>query len=651
MGGVWFLQVAGRGWSAVGPVSERAYEALNNIVAAQSALADQDFSGSGEQFAEAGEKIAQARETLETALSVSRDLLNIVDVAGVAGTPDGILEVAWLVAQAGEKLSSGMAVLASADLKAEDYNMSVVGALESARIHFNDGRADLEEAEDVLSGTRIAWLPEKLRTPAQSLQDIIPRVRQPLASFLDQSDLLLEALGAKGEREYLLLFQNNHEIRPTGGFIGSIALVNVDRGRIENIDVQTVYDPDGQLKEFIAPPEPLRKITERWYLRDTNWFVDYPVSAQKAVEFFEKESGPTVDGVIAITPEVIRNLIAITGPIEVPGYDVTVTEDNFVELTQDQVTYSYDKQENKPKQFLADLAPLVLNRVFSVESKETLRLLGTLNEMIKQKHLLIYSRHEDEQEQIEKLGWGGSIPRGEQGFLAVNNANVGGHKSDEFVDQEIDYRSEVKVNGDVDVTVTIRRKHNGPEGVAGRVYPETENPGHKPNVVWQRVLVPDGAKLLEARGFTAGGDVAQLVESQMNGLLEADAQVTEWQRQQSVHASGTVIGKEAGYTYFANWLVTEPGSTSVAVYQYVLPGMADLPGLIHPAEKYSIFVYKQPGDMNTQIRAEIKLPDNVKAVHSVPDAGFTFTDERTGVYRGGLDENRLVGIVMEKLKL
>jgi hypothetical protein len=650
--GVQNLQALGRGYVAMDPIMERSQRALVELMAAQEAVAESDFATSSQKFANAQEELIEARQKLREALSVSRIVLEVLDVTGTVRSGDNILAAAERVTEAGQRVSEGMTVLleSSGSMIGDNDGSSrtLVGALEVVQEEMSVAQALLEDAMANMNKVNTLLLPSSVKKPAKMMQEIVPALYDSVKSFNDQSDLLLAVLGAEKDRQYLLVFQNNHEIRPTGGFIGSLGIINVDRGRVEDVDIQTVYDPDGQLKEYIAPPDPMRGITDRWYLRDSNWFVDFELSAEKIRSFFGKEDGLMVDGIIAITPEVVRRLLEVTGPIELPAYDVVVDSENFVALTQDQVTYSYDKEANRPKQFLADLTPLLLNRVFASQNPASMMsVLGVMDGVIREKHLLVNLTREDEQARVRELNWSGSVARNEQGFLYVNNANIGGHKSDQFVDQEIDYRSDVRENGDVEVTLTIRRTHNGPIEALDFKYPEGENPAYKDNIVWQRVLVPEEAELVEARGFTLESSVPKHHFDESPVELKADPELAEWQRSQKIDESGTVIGQEAGYRFFANWIVTKPGATTVGMYRYVIPKHANLPGIVDPIQKYRVYVAKQPGDDNTKIRVEIRLPEQVRIVHNVPHDGITQISNHEFSYRGLLKQNVLVGTVFE----
>lgn len=636
---LWNLQGAGRALAVLGTVQERAKLAYEKLASAQAALAETDFKKSEADFAASQIDLQQARIQLEEALASSRRVLIALDVTGTVRTGSATLQAGEALSEAGVHLSRSFErVLGGNDL---------VSAIIAARPELEAAQKKLEEAEQAMEQVTVSRLPPAAQADWQTLSTLVPRLRVGITKFVAGSDSLLLVLGTESDRQYLLLFQNNHELRPTGGFIGSIGLVNIKRGVVENVAVNSVYDPDGQLLKAIAPPEPLRRIVDRWFLRDANWFVDYRASARTIADFLEKEKGPTVDGVIALTPEVIKSFLNITGPIELPGYNVTVTSENFVPLTQEEVTYTYDRTANKPKQFLQDLAPLLMNRLMQASRERAGEVLAAVTASLQEKQLLLYFRDEAVQQRIEAIGWAGAIEQRAPGFLSVNNANIGGHKSDQFIGQELDYRVEVKADRTVEAVVTIRRTHHGPTEALDRKYPPDENPALRDNVVWQRVLVPHGAELLEASGFSAEPKREPSLTARSADQLEVNSLLAEWQRAQRLHASGTIVGQEAELTYFANWLVTKPGQTTIGLYRYRLPGVERLPGSLNLFESYVLQLNKQPGDVRTTVRAELVLPQSMRIVTVQPDDGITREADYQLIYQGALARDTVIGATYE----
>ncbi len=138
-------------------------------------------------------------------------------------------------------------------------------------------------------------LPRSVDNKITSLEPVL----LPLENTIDSFPALL---GFEGKREYVVLFQNNMELRPGGGFIGSYGLVKLDKGRVTDFTVHDVYDADGKLSTHIDPPYGLQRYmgAKHWFLRDSNFAIDFPQDAKQAETFLQLETGENVDGVIAI---------------------------------------------------------------------------------------------------------------------------------------------------------------------------------------------------------------------------------------------------------------------------------------------------------------------------------------------------------------
>lgn len=624
--------------AVTGDIRGQVLGAVTSLGQGQQALAEGDFGASSQAFSDAQQSIGAARQQLDEALAASKRILGVLDVTGTVKSGTNLLEAADALSKTGVLLAAVLEDMAQYETFPE--------AIDASRGNLAAAAQELARAQESLEKVDDDAVPAEARDSLGKLKESIPTIHRLVSVAAGQADVFLSLLGTDHDRQYLVLLANSHELRPVGGFIGTIALLNVDRGEVESIDVSSVYDGDGQLKQFIAPPGPLLPIVDRWYLRDTNWFVDFPVSARKAAEFFEKEGGPTVDGVILLTPDVIQRLLAVTGPVSVPGYDQTVSSENFVEATQQEVTYEYDKELNRPKQFLADLTPLVLDRVLG-GTENKLQTFQALTGALAKKEMLLYFRHEETQAHIESFNWAGAIPE-DAGLLHVNNANIGGHKSDQFIEQEIDQRLQVLSDGSAEVTLTVRRTHRGPFEASSYNYPEAENPAQKDNVVFQRVLVPMGSELLEAKGFTPAASVPHYATQNPDIALSADPDVAAWQSGQTAHSSGTIIGQEAGYQFFANWIITEPGQTSVGLYRYRVPDFTDMPGLFDKSASAAVTFVKQAGAARSNVRVELSLPAGYRMVYTTPESGITREADNILVYRGPADSDRVIGAVFEK---
>ena len=246
----------------------------------------------------------------------------------------------------------------------------------------------------------------------------------------------------------------------------------------------------------------------------------------------------------------IQKLLEITGPIEMKEYDVTIDSKNFIEKTQYKVEVDYDKEENKPKKILSDLAPIILDKIFNTSNSENIaKTIGAISSGLSEKHILLYFENQKLQEIISKKNWTGEILDAQKDYLSIINSNINGYKTDGVIDETITHSTEIQNNGEIINTVQISRYHKG-----GNFDYEWWN---KVNANYMRVYVPLGSKLLEVQGQTRETVKEPLdylaLGFRRNSLIEKEenSMITD-------EKSGTKIYEENGKTVFANWTYVSP---------------------------------------------------------------------------------------------
>lgn len=276
-----------------------------------------------------------------------------------------------------------------------------------------------------------------------------PKIKLLVGEFQNIIINIPNILGGTKTKTYLLLFQNNMELRPTGGFIGSYGLLKFEKGRLVDITVSDVYSADGQLKGHVEPPSPIREYLGEagWYLRDSNWDPDFPVSARRAEWFLDKEIGVMVDGVIAIDLSPVKDILAVTGPIFLSDYNMDITSENLYEKTQQEVESNFFAGSRKKASFLTSLSRNLLNRFSDSEQGERVLILKEIFNNLEKRHIQIYLHDNKSQLSIEKLNWDGSVktPTCKDecfGDIAgVVEANLGVNKVNQFITREIGFET------------------------------------------------------------------------------------------------------------------------------------------------------------------------------------------------------------------
>ncbi|MCK5080652.1 MAG: DUF4012 domain-containing protein [Candidatus Moranbacteria bacterium] len=557
--------------------------------------------GSAKKFLEAGEQITQAMVLVSQSIDEFSEIENPLNFEGD-----------------GESTSLG------------NFLLDLEEKLVLAESHLNLAQKNLNEVNP-------NDLPKNYQERVRVLKENFPKALDLLSEFNQKQVIFRNLLGYAGPRKYLFLFQNNHETRATGGFIGSYGVLSIHNGDVKDLFVDGIFNPDGQLSVRVVPPKPIQKISTNWSTHDANWFPDFPTSAEKISWFYEKTGGPTVDGIITLTPTVVEKLLEVTGPIEMPEYGITVDSDNFIEATQFEVEEDYDKEENRPKKFIADLTPKVLDRVFSQEGLSNFsQALQILSEVLKEKHILIYSENSEIQEMVSDLGWSGEILDASKDYLMVVNSNVNGYKTDGVIDQKISHEIEIESDGSVIDTVTIKRVHNG-----GSSQYEWWN---KVNANYMRVYVPAGSQLLEADGYTRE-TVESPVDYDKLGF-ERDDLVVELESSIEIDEdSGTEIWEEGGKTVFANWVYVSPQEKVQVSYKYRLPFRLDLNREQDKMDLYTILYQKQSGMNTSMLETKLKMSDTQSVFWQYPEE--LRSEKGVWEYDSNLEEDRFVGVVVK----
>ncbi|MDO8462912.1 MAG: DUF4012 domain-containing protein [bacterium] len=484
----------------------------------------------------------------------------------------------------------GLALLASIDPR----DASALPYFRAARAAFTtaSARADAAQGDLDLAAPDLADTLRGARTTITNAEALLA---------------ITEALGGfDRNRRILFVFQNPAELRPTGGFIGSIALLDVRHGAITALEVPGggSYDISGMTRTRVQPPEPLLLLSDTWQFHDANWFPDFPTSAAKLRWFYEHSNGPSVDAVVAINAPFLEQILAQTGPITVNGQtfssaDVLATITNTVESSAARAT-------GAPKALLGELAPAVLSRLLTLATSDDasgngatrIALVDLLLRALNERDLLLAFTEDDVQRFVASAGWDGAIQQVRGDALAVYHANIGGGKSDDVMRETIRHDAQLSADGRLIDTVTITRTHTG----------QTPPPGATPlakliakqHVDYLRVYVPRGATLLRADGFELPpGDAFEdpaadalpdqhLLAAELNPRIDANAPVR--------------ITEEFGRTAFGGWVLTPLGEQRTVTLTYELPwhyarARAGFLGSTQPADPqpYSLYVQKQPG--------------------------------------------------------
>lgn len=593
-------------------IEVKAFGAFENLKTANDAAKNQDFMGMFTGFYNTTKILEEVEKDLEENLYIQAN-----------SSIDSPLQSMTVLLRAGTHLSRAGEYLAKTIYGVQqlpaDFMEQNNESIESVkpRLKITDkikedsgflslAMTEIENASELLAEVESQYLPSEFQENFIDLDLKLKQAQQLITVVQNYIPFTLNLLGDRYPQSYMILLQNNHEIRATGGFIGSYILMDINDGEITKFELKDVYEADGQFHEKVEPPKGLHKITEDWKMRDANYSPDFPTSAKQVMWFLEHEKGPTVDTVIAINQRVVENLLEYVDEVEIPGMDISVNSENFSWIFSYLIEAKIS-DSNSPKQFLMDFAQVFKEKLLQPHNIPAI--VDVLKQSINQKDLMAYSSDPDTAMLIERFGLKGANSSIDETFdyLQVVNTSVGGNKSDGFIDQKMEHNTNVDSEGNLIDDLTLTRKHTwyhaedtifddlfkkfGSGKLAKQELKDILGFGGNKSLI--RVYVPLGSELISSTGSIVNGDV----------LVYDDLGKTVFAFEQSV-------------------IYTEREAKIKLTYK--LPHQLDL----NYADNYKMIVQNQAGQEENYFEKTLSVQGDGKILEQFPKSIFVDNDKK-----------------------
>jgi hypothetical protein len=333
--------------------------------------------------------------------------------------------------------------------------------LEAGQERFLDAQIELNAAREILDGLELDNISSDTLLDIQELRDSIEDIEALNSLALQAPELLNTALGIDETQTYLILSQNNDELRPSGGYIGTWGWIRVRRGQVTDYAYfptteDTPSPPPASMAGEVNVPEWWIQFDQPVYAAwDGSWHTDFPATAELAAWYYNNGDNPLVpvDGVIAVDITAIEFLVDALGEVYVPEYDTTVATDNFRETVY-QIRADRDVPQDH-KLFLTALFSQVIGQWQQSESGTRSQINRALLRALDEKHLMIYSMDNLVQDALVDLDWAGSQNRAaSDDYLMVADANLG-NKSSSSVIRQVTYDAVIAADGSSENRISV----------------------------------------------------------------------------------------------------------------------------------------------------------------------------------------------------
>ncbi len=498
------------------------------------------------------------------------------------------------------------------DLKAAD----VTALLLETRPSLEQAQATLEQA--LTARRRI--VPEEL---SPKTHDMLLRADPYLSNLEEALTVALAVpnlLGAtnEGPKSYLILIQNEDELRPTGGFITSVGKVVVFKGELISWSVDDSYSVDDADKVYPQAPWQMRSFMNIpvFVFRDANWYTDYPTAATWAEYLYAFTNSSAVDGVIAIDQHVLASILSVTGPVYVSGLDTTVTAENVREVMRARKVPP-PPEERDPgwhrKQFMKPIASAILERLLSGKGISWESALRALTADLDQRHILVQLDDPTLAALLAERGWDGAVRNGGGDYLMVVDSNVGYNKTNAVVGSRLTYDVDL-TDPSAPVSSLVVSHRNHAQGQAGErcnqhpagfdpSAPDYWYPIDQCYYDYLRVYVPIGAQLFDASAHAVTREEMIMLDQDVPARVDLLNEIIE-----NVQGFGTL-------------LVVPMGQSLETGFRFDLPAAILQPGVEANEQIYRLKIQKQAGIESMPVIVRVHLPTGAE-IRSVTPNGL-----------------------------
>jgi len=498
---------------------------------------------------------------------------------------------------------------------------SISEALNKGLIETEKAIKQISLASEQIQNINDKIIPAHIRARVDFARDKIQEISDILDATAAHFPAILKLLGDRYPHKFLILLQNNNELRPSGGFIGTYALLDINDGFIENLEIHDVYDIDGSYGGIIEPPEEFKTFTSNWRFRDSNYSSDFPTSAKKARWFLEKEGGPTVDTVIAINQGLLKDMLEITGPIQVGDFG-SLDSLNY-NLLLSYIIESKAWGAEDPKHILKVFIPEFKKAILKEENLS--KVSGKIYKAVQQKHIMMYSSDDDIQALFDSLGVSGRVYKNKKNedYLSVINISTGGTKSDQFVEESILHETEVQKDGTLIDEITVKREHHWSDDI----YFE-----------WKKELAKYGITTLDDQVLDILGRGRNMVSMRIYVPYGSEIITTNNENLEKKY------DKDLKKNYFFTRMEIYPGETEKIYVKYKLPYKLKLG---NKADLYKLFIEKQPGSRGSIFTKTLTTEDNVEVLDVFPYKDYRIDGTNRIIYPTNLVYDRYFSAVFK----
>lgn len=605
-----------RGWQIFQRI-QSLDDSSRTLLAVTSSFSDPD------KLIEVGQTVSEMRMNLEALKAESDFFLKITPYLGwipkyggdLSQTPD-LLELAIQLSITGDEAFQAVApsIITS---NTSDSSLKILDLLSNLK----DGSSRLLVAQSALSSARATRQRIDSNRLSPRLQNLLNDKIDPYLLSIQSSfpvdDVLAMArlaprlLGSvgNGPQNYLLMVQNEDELRSTGGFFSAVGLLVVENGKIVNLSFESTELVDDLSRPYPSAPWQLDEymMADMLLLRDANWFTDFPTTVEWVRFLYAYTRTQSIQGVIAIDQNVLVEILRHIGALRVEGETEEISSDNILQ-------YMRTAKEQTPpegisrldwdrKKFISRLASPLLKKLMACDSETYQALINKFIQLLDEKHVLLFVDDPEMKDLLIRRGWDGSVlSKQNSDFLMVVDNNVGFNKTYAVMNVSQDYSIDLS-NLERPVATTTIKHTNNAVGSIECIQRRSALPNESKDELdyrindcyWSylRIYTPADTKMISS------------TPHQIPAPLPL--------REQEIPARTDILNEGIpGIQVFGTLFVVPTSQSLETSFTYQLPSSVVTYNADKATWTYTLNIQKQPGTKAIPLSISLKLPHGMK---------------------------------------
>jgi len=440
---------------------------------------------------------------------------------------------------------------------------------------------------------------------------------------------LLGSVG-NGPQSYLVMVQNEDELRATGGFLSAVGVMVLENGKLTNLSFESYELVDDLTKPYPKAPWQLDEymMAEMLLLRDANWFTDFPTSVEWVRFLYAYTRPGALQGVIALDQNVVVELLRQVGPLQVEGETELITADNVLQ-------YMRSSKEQKPpagvsaqswnrKQFINRMADPLVKKLMVGDTRNWQSISRSMIQLLNEKHILLFFDDPEMKELLSHSGWDGAVqPDQGSDFLLSVDSNIGFNKTYAVMQVSQEYDVDLSDLEHPIAQFSIHHTNNSSVMVDC-----LQSRGGTIETLAEKEYRINGCFWSYLRFYTPAG--SEMVSSTPHEIK------APWPlRDKDIPARTDTLNEEIpGIQGYGTLLVVPTGQSLDTSFTYSLPGGIVKQNKENDSWTYSLKVQKQPGTKSIPLTIHLRLPSGMKVINPMagllenPDGWALVTDLR-----------------------